>query len=203
MMSLRARRLPVASIFLIALPIATVAAQVKQQGSAVTTAALNATRAALDKYKDPLAAVRDGYFSTVGCVTYPAGGGHGAMQYKPGTMGVHFLNTANIGPKLDSLHPQVLIYEPVGDKLRLVAAEWFVPTAVSKTPPTIFGHQLEGPMAGHEPVMPAELRHWDLHVWLWKDNPYGVFSPTNSAVTCPTTGYGYTFSEAAPKIVTP
>jgi hypothetical protein len=78
-----------------------------------------------------------------------------------------------------------------------------VPTAVSKTPPTIFGHQLEGPMAGHEPIMPAALSHWDLHVWLWKDNPYGVFSPTNSTVTCPSTGYGYTFSEAAPKMVTP
>ena len=25
--------------------------------------------------------------------------------------------------------------------------------------------------------MPAQLRHWDLHVWLWKDNPNGMFEP--------------------------
>ena len=40
-----------------------------------------------------------------------------------------------------------------------------------KTPPTILGHQLMGPMEGHVPMMPAELHHWDLHVWLWKNNP--------------------------------
>lgn len=200
---LRIRRPHAAALVLLAASVSTTSAQVKQQGSpTATTAALNATRAALDKYKDVLAAVRDGYFSTVGCVAYPTGGGHGAMAYKPGAMGVHFLNMQFVGPKLDSLHPQVLIYEPAGEKLRLVAAEWFVPTAVSKTPPTIFGHQLEGPMAGHEPVMPAAMTHWDLHVWLWKDNPNGTFSPTNSAVTCPT-AYGYTFNESAPKIVTP
>src|SRR5262252_7653252 len=31
-------------------------------------------REALDKYKDPVMAVHDGYFSTVGCVTYPQPG---------------------------------------------------------------------------------------------------------------------------------
>ena len=179
-------------------------AQVKQQGNtAAVTAALNATRAALDKYKDPIVAVRDGYLSTLGCVEYPTGGGHGAMEYKPGAMGVHFINMQLIGPKLDSTKPQVLIYEPAGDKLRLVAAEWFVPTAVSKTAPSIFGQKLQGPMEGHEPVMPAGLHHWDLHVWLWKDNPHGVFSATSNAVKCPKGGYGYNFTEAAPKMVTP
>ena len=189
---------------LLMLPAIAATAQVKQQGiSAATTAALNATRAALDKYKDPIVAVRDGYLSTLGCVEYPTGGGHGAMEYKSGAMGVHFINMQLIDPKLDSLKPQVLIYEPVGDKLRLVAAEWFVPTQVSKTAPMIFGQKLQGPMEGHEPVMPAGLHHWDLHVWLWKDNPYGVFSPTSNAVKCPKGGYGYNFSEAAPKMVTP
>jgi hypothetical protein len=94
----------------------------------------------------------------------------------------------------------VLIYEPVGDKLRLVAAEWFMPTEVAGAkPPSIFGKELEGPMEGHQPLMPAGLHHYDLHVWLWKTNPGGVFSPTNSAVKCPSTGYS--FAEAAPKIV--
>ena len=98
-------------------------AQVQQTGQPTLPANLTATRAALEKYQDPIAAVREGYFSTLGCVDYPkGGGGQGEMAYKPGGMGVHFLNPALIGPKLDSLKPQVLIYEPVGSHLRLVAA---------------------------------------------------------------------------------
>jgi hypothetical protein len=187
----------------VALPCA-LGAQAKQQGKrASDNAAINAVRAALEKYKDPIAAVRDGYFSTVACIDFPTGGSeHGAMEYKPGAMGVHFLNMGLVGPKLDSTKPQILLYEQVGDKLVLTGAEWFVPTQVSKTPPSILGHQLMGPMEGHVPVMPAELHHWDLHVWLWKDNPNGMFSPTNSAVKCPK-GASYTFAESAPKMVKP
>jgi len=181
-----------------------VSAQAKPQGSVTNVAAISAVRKALDKYKDPIAAVRDGYFSTVGCVDFPGGGTeHGSMEYKPGAMGVHFLNVQLIGPKLDSTKPQVLLYEPVGDKLVLAGAEWFVPTELAKTPPTVLGHQLMGPMEGHMPIMAPELHHWDLHVWLWKDNPNGMFSPTNSAVKCPKTGYGYSFQDEAPKMVEP
>ncbi|HXV85452.1 MAG TPA: hypothetical protein VD793_02080 [Gemmatimonadales bacterium] len=163
---------------------------------------LTATKAALDKYQDPLAAIREGYFSTLGCVDYPkGGGGAGEMAYKPGGMGVHFLNPALIGPTLDPLKPQVLIYEPVGDRLRLVAAEWFVPTAVSKEAPMIFGTRLDGPMEGHAPILPVELHHWDLHVWLWKENPNGLMHATNSAVRCP--DGPYTFHEMATKMIHP
>jgi hypothetical protein len=163
---------------------------------------LAATRAALAKYQDPIAAVHDGYLSTVACIDYPkGGGGMGEMNYKPGAMGVHFLNTSFIGPKLDSLKPQVLIYEPSGNSLRLVAAEWFVPTALAKEAPEIFGRKLDGPMEGHAPVIPPELHHWDLHVWLWKTNPNGVMEPTNPAVTCP--AGPYTFHEMATHMVNP
>lgn len=161
---------------------------------------LAAVRTQLAKYKDPIAAVYDGYFSTLGCVEYPEGGKEGTVQYVPGGMGVHFLNVQLIGPELDPAKPQILIYEPVGDELQLVAAEWFVPTeVVGGRPPSIFGKQLEGPMEGHEPLMPAGLHHYDLHVWLWKTNPAGVFSPTNPALSCPAAGYS--FQEKAPKIV--
>src|SRR5687768_17462015 len=133
---------------------------------------LQAARSALAKYSDPFAAVRDGYFSTLACVDYPKGLMDGSIEYPPGAMGVHFLNPANIGPNLDPAKPQILIYEPVGDKLVLAAAEWFVPVqAAGGAVPTIFGQTLAGPMDGHEPIMPKSLRHYDLHVWLWKDNP--------------------------------
>ncbi len=189
----------------VAMLVTTAPSMLGAQGSSVTNvAAITAVRKALDKYKDPIAAVRDGYYSTVGCVDFPGGGTeHGAMEYKPGAMGVHFINMAYVSPKLDSTKPQVLLYEPVGDKLVLAGAEWFVPTEVAKTPPTVLGHQLMGPMEGHVPVMPPELHHWDLHVWLFKDNPNGMFSPTNSTVHCPKTGYGYSFADAPPKMVKP
>jgi hypothetical protein len=163
-------------------------AQAKQAGTPVASSlspALLATRTALEKYNDPLVAVRDGYFSTVACIDFPNGGQDGPVHYSPGAMGVHFLNVANVGPKLDPAKPQVLIYEPVDGKLKLVAAEWFMPVAVAGgKAPTIFGQTLFGPMNGHEPIMAKELTHYDLHVWLWKPNPRGVFTSTNATVKC-------------------
>jgi hypothetical protein len=136
--------------------------------------ALAEARAALAKYADPYVAVRDGYFSTLGCVYYASGG-----------MGVHFLNPQLLGPVPDPMKPQILIYEPDGDKLRLVAAEWFIPLATGvKQRPTLFGQPFDGPMEGHEPLLPADLHHYDLHVWLFKGNPAGLFAATNPNVKC-------------------
>ena len=163
---------------------------------------LAGVRAALDKYKDPIVAVHDGYLSTVGCIEYTGAGGEGTMSYAPGGMGVHLLNFGLIGAPLDPAKPQVLIYEPRGNELVLAAAEWFVPVEAAGTGRhTIFGRELDGPMEGHHPLMPEGLHHYDLHVWLWKDNPGGVFSPTNSALTCPADVYSFT--EDNPRTVTP
>jgi hypothetical protein len=161
---------------------------------------LDSVRTGLDKYQDPMVAVADGYLSTVACIDFPKGHSEGTMQYVAGGMGVHFLNLSYIGPTLDPMKPQVLIYEPDGDKLKLVAAEWFAPVAaVGNTPPSVFGKPLEGPMEGHPPIMPPGLHHYDLHVWLWKANPAGVYSPTNPDLKCPKSGYS--FSGDAPKMV--
>jgi hypothetical protein len=161
---------------------------------------LQRARQALDKYKDPVAAIHDGYFSTLGCVTYRKPGAAGQVPYPAGGMGVHFFNVGLVGKPLDPAKPQVLVYEPVGGKLQLVAAEWFVPLAPEvKERPQIFGKPFDGPMEGHHPLMPHGLHHYDLHVWLWKDNPAGMFAPTNPKVKCPKGPY--TFEEVAPKIV--
>lgn len=163
---------------------------------------LEKVRAALEKYHDPYVAVRDGYFSTVGCVHYPqpGGGRAGRLPYPAGGMGIHFLNPQLIGPVPDPMRPPILIYEPDGDKLRLVAAEWFIPLATGiKERPAVFGQPFDGPMEGHEPLLPKALHHYDLHVWLWKENPAGLFSPTNPRVTCG--GYGHSLAEDAPHSV--
>ena len=166
-----------------------VEAQAKQAGAPASAAKLTpelmSARDALAKYADPLVAVRDGYFSTVACVDFPHGGKDGPVDYPPGAMGIHFLNPANIGPQLDPAKPQVLLYEEVDGKLKLTGAEWFMPVAASGgKAPAIFGQTLAGPMDGHEPIMPAALRHYDLHVWFWKDNPRGMFTSTNASVKC-------------------
>lgn len=186
----------IATIAMVALAPAA-SAQGRDGGTGVE---LDRIRTALAKYQDPIVAIHDGYFSTLGCVEIPKAGGAGRVPYQPGGMGVHFLNTALMGPVPDPNRPQVLIYEPDGDKLRLVAAEWFIPLATGvKERPVLFGQPFDGPMVGHHPLMPEELAHWDLHVWLFRPNPLGIFSPTNPAIKCG--AYAYTVREEAPKLV--
>ncbi len=161
---------------------------------------LERIRAALEKYQDPIVAIHDGYLSTLGCANFPHPAKPGHEPYPQGAMGIHFFNSALVGPKLDSMRPQVLLYEPEGGKLRLVGAEWFVPAAaVVDKPPELFGQKFWGPMEGHEPLMPASLAHYDLHVWLFKENPEGLFAPTNPAVKC--AGYPYAVEMDSTKMI--
>ena len=196
------RRAPAVALVVLALALAASGgARSATADSDAVTPELQRVRQALDKYRDPIRAVHDGYFSTVGCVEYPKAGAPGQVPYAAGGMGVHFFNVSLMG-KLDPLQPQVLVYEPAGGKLRLVAAEYFVPLGPDvKEPPRIFGRAFDGPMVGHHPLMPHELTHYDLHVWLWKKNPAGLFAPTNPALKCPDSPY--TFKETAPALVPP
>lgn len=163
-------------------------------------AQLDAMRHALEKYKDPYVAVRDLYLSTVGCVHYSGEKTEGYMQYAKGAMGVHFVNLKVTGPP-DPMRPNVLVYEPDGKTLRLVAAEWLVPLAAAKERPTLLGQPFMGPMEGHEPLIPKEFIHYDLHAWLFKDNPLRMFSPTNPNVTCD--GSDFSLLEKPTKMVMP
>src|SRR3546814_19926782 len=72
---------------------------------------LEALRDQLAQYKDPVAAVRDGYLSTLGCV-----------HYASGAIGVHFLNPALISPALDTGKPQILLFQPACAKLAMTPA---------------------------------------------------------------------------------
>jgi hypothetical protein len=161
---------------------------------------LDAIRAALKKYEDPYVAVSDGYYSTVGCVVIEKPGAPGQVAYKAGGMGVHFVNMSLVGPVPDPNKPPVLLYEAVGDKLQLAGAEWFVPLATGvKERPVLWGHAFDGPMMGHPPLLPAELTHYDLHVWLYKKNPLGIFASTNPDVKC--AGHPYRIAEEAPMLM--
>lgn len=77
----------------------------------------------------------------------------------------------------------------------------FVPLATGiKERPQIFGQLFNGPMEGHHPVMPEGLHHYDLHVWLFKSNPAGLFNSTNPDVKCDKK-LPYSFMEQMPKLV--
>ncbi len=149
---------------------------------------IEAMRKALSKYEDPYVAVRDLYLSTVACVHYDGSKMEGHMDYPKGGMGIHFVNLTIQGP-LDPLKPNVLLYEPVDGKLKLVGVEWLVPLALAKERPSLLGQPFQGPMEGHEPLIPQGFHHYDLHAWLFKDNPLGMFSPTNPNVTCKDTDF--------------
>lgn len=71
-------------------------------------------------------------------------------------------------------------------KLELVALEYFKRDAdgslvTADDRPFLFGQAFQGPMPGHNPTMPV---HYDLHVWLYEDNPSGTFAQFNPAVSC-------------------
>lgn len=105
-----------------------------------------------------------------------------------GGMGFHYVNPALIGdPAVAPTEPEVLLYAPKRNgKLKLVGLEYFMidadqNLATDDDRPSLFGRPFDGPMLGHAPGMPT---HYDLHVWLWRANPSGLFAPWNPAVSC-------------------
>ena len=128
-----------------------------EPASAQDTTQIDALRKAMEKYKDYKVAIRDLYLSTVGCVHYSGEKIPDHVVYAKGAMGVHFVNLTIKGPP-DPMKPNVLIYEPVGKNLKLVAVEWLVPhTPDTKEAPVLFGQKFMGPMEGHEPLIPKEF----------------------------------------------
>jgi hypothetical protein len=182
-----------AGIFAVILSLASMTAVWSAAAQDQHKAQIDALRKSLEKYQDYKVAVRDLYLSTVGCVHYSGEKIAGHMEYAKGAMGVHFVNLTVKGPP-DPMKPNVLIYEPVGKKLKLVAVEWLVPvTPETKQAPTLFGQTFMGPMEGHEPLIPKVFVHYDLHAWLFKDNPLGMFAATNPKVNCK--GYDFELLE--------
>jgi hypothetical protein len=89
-----------------------------------------------------------------------------------------------VGGPPDPLHPNVLICEPTGDDIKLIAAEWLVLYVKGEPRLSLVGQEFQGPIEGHFSLIPKEFVHYDLHAWLFKDNPTGMFRPTNPDVSC-------------------
>jgi hypothetical protein len=138
---------------------------------------LTEVRKATKQFRDVRVALAAGYEPAKDCVATHEGG-----------MGIHYANEKLIrDPRIDKRRPEVLVYEPRGERRRLVAVEYFRVDADGRLDtdgdrPRLFGRGFDGPMEGHEPGMPV---HYDLHAWIFKHNPAGVFAPYNPRVTCP------------------
>ena len=94
-------------------------------------------------------------------------------------MGFHYVHLERLDDTLDHTEPEVLLYEERGNERHLVAVE-FLSTATSEDdggdPPVVLGHEMH---PFHEP-----FANWALHVWVWKDNPNGLFADFNPRVEC-------------------
>lgn len=160
-------------------------------------------RAATAKYKSVDTALAAGYIRDPSNLCDDA-----TMMGQPaaaGAMGIHYFRpdllgitateprVAGNGTHADFAQPAVLIYEPQADgSLDLVAVENLVFIeaweASGKTSPPTF-HGVAFDLMQDDPATELDeahlfMPHFDRHVWVHRDNPSGVFSMFNPAVSC-------------------
>jgi len=105
-----------------------------------------------------------------------------------GTMGIHYLNPNLLDGNVDESTPELVIYEPASNgRLRLVAVEYLVLKSAweaahpGASTPTLFGQQMELVQAGNRYGLPD---FYEMHAWIWKNNPLGMHNDWNPDVTC-------------------
>jgi hypothetical protein len=100
-----------------------------------------------------------------------------------GGMGVHQVNTTLLDGAIDAMQPEVLVYEPKGEKLKLVAVEYvvFVGDWRGASPPALFGRTFDFTGRPNRYDLPA---FYSLHAWIFKKNPTGLVKPWNPRVSC-------------------
>lgn len=146
----------------------------------LSAAQRNEIRTVAKQYRDVEAALAAGYVPVSDCVEAPGIGG----------MGVHYMNPALVDTVVEPTEPEMLVYYPDQQgHLRLGAVEYFVPDADGSVAtdgdrPSLYGeHAFDGP---HEPHGPGQPVHYDLHVWVMKQNPAGELAGLNPLVSCET-----------------
>lgn len=165
---------------------------------------LDAVRAATERYRDIDVALAEGYVrdpmdlcDTADMMGRPAElGAMGIHYFRPDLLGI----TAPPNPRVDGngthtdfRRPSILIYEPQSDgRLELVAVENLVFLAAWHAAGNAERPSFQGVPYDHmvdDPATPADeahmfAPHYDRHVWLYRDNPAGMFAPFNPRVTC-------------------
>jgi hypothetical protein len=139
---------------------------------------IGAVREATEAFRDVRAAMDAGYASLGSCVTGP----------ERGAMGVHFAKGELLqDDSVNASTPELLVYEPVGRRMRLVGVEFIViadawnASHPDGEPPVLMGQHLQFVPAPNRYRLPA---FYELHVWAWRDNPFGTFVDWNPTVSC-------------------
>lgn len=134
-------------------------------------------RKATARYHRVEVAEADGYVQASECVSSPLGG-----------MGYHYLNEEYLNDGvIDPSKPDFILYEPMKNgKLRLVGVEFVVIAAqwdANNDAPPMLGNQIledrRGPGFGGAP-----FPNYQIHAWIWKNNPAGIYTAFNPNVTC-------------------
>ena len=161
-------------------------------------------RQATERFQDVRVALADGYIRDPFDMCDTA-----EMMGRPasaGAMGIHFFRpdllgiTAPPSPRVDGngthtdfRRPSILIYAPQPDgALQLVAVENLVFAAAwhaagHAAPPTFHGVPYDAMKDDPDTAVDEAHMfepHYDRHVWIYRENPNGVFTPFNPAVTC-------------------
>jgi hypothetical protein len=131
---------------------------------------LKAVKQVTARYHSTTQAIKAGYVPDTHCVESPFGG-----------MGYHWGNPTLRDAEFDPLQPEVVLYAPSPSGLKLVAVEYVV-LDVGQPRPHFADHPFD--IGGVMPLTLAGIAHWSLHVWLYEDNPNGVFTPFNPNVSC-------------------
>ena len=76
--------------------------------------------------------------------------------------------------------PEILLFERLGDgSYRLNGVEYIIPFRIwprDSVPPAIMGLELK---------REEQLQLWYLHMWVWNENPAGLFADWHPEVKCP------------------
>ncbi len=127
-------------------------------------------RAVTKAYQSLDSAVAAGYSRDGGsCIGHPP---HGAMGY-------HHVNQALLDARIEVERPEILVYEKLPNgEYRLNGVEYIIPFSIlpeTAEPPVVMGQKLK-PAPG--------LKLWYRHVWVWLENPSGLFEDWNPKVKC-------------------
>ena len=158
-------------LFIIAAVILLAAAAVAAISLGLGGSELDTVRAATEGYQTVASAEAAGFVNVNvdECVASPEG-----------AMGYHYVNFDLLDLELDPQQPEIMVFIPDADQgLRLGAVEYAVPIepwdTMYDSPPEVLGQVLHP-----NPVLGLYV----LHVWLYAENPSGIFADWNPNVSC-------------------
>ncbi|HEY8787081.1 MAG TPA: hypothetical protein VIN63_11450 [Candidatus Limnocylindria bacterium] len=141
---------------------------------------LSTARAATAQFHETETATAAGYgefrdAANIACIETPG----------VGVMGIHYVNGALVSDGVvNAATPEALVYQPLGNgKRKLVALEYIVFYSMwaGASKPSLFGQDFKLIGTPNRYGIPA---FYELHAWVWQNNPSGMFKDWNPSGSC-------------------